>query len=59
MRVIAAAIGATLSQDDEGARLVHDVQTLQGATTNDLSFFENPKYGEQLRGHIGRGLPPD
>src|SRR3569832_1510517 len=45
---IAAATGATLLRQGDGARSVQDVAPLDRATENDISFFDNTKYIEQF-----------
>jgi UDP-3-O-[3-hydroxymyristoyl] glucosamine N-acyltransferase len=48
LRQIAEHVGATLLDDSVGARPIEDVRPLRTAGPNDLSFFDNRRYAEQL-----------
>lgn len=48
LSAVATAIGATLSKEQDGARLIVDIRSLQTAGSGDLAFFENRKYLEHL-----------
>ena len=45
---VAHAIGATLTENQDGTRSIEDIRSLQTAGASDLAFFENRKYIEQL-----------
>ncbi len=48
LRQIAEHVGATLLDDDAGARPIEDVRPLRTAGPSHLSFFDNRRYAEQL-----------
>jgi len=48
LRDIADKIGATLTRDEDGSRMISDVQSLHNAGPGDLAFFDNRKYAGQL-----------
>ena len=48
LKSIAAAIGANLADESDGARPIEDVRPLKDAGPGHLTFFENRKYIAQL-----------
>jgi UDP-3-O-[3-hydroxymyristoyl] glucosamine N-acyltransferase len=48
LREIADRVGAALSRDEDGSRMISDVQPLHSAGPGDLTFFTNRKYAGQL-----------
>src|SRR5215471_15695463 len=52
LRDIAEKIGAALTRDEDGSRIIRNVQTLHCAGPSDLAFFDNRKYA----GHLANTL---
>jgi UDP-3-O-[3-hydroxymyristoyl] glucosamine N-acyltransferase len=50
LREIALKVGALLTSDDDGMRMIEDVRSLRDAGPGHIAFFDNPKYAEQLAG---------
>jgi UDP-3-O-[3-hydroxymyristoyl] glucosamine N-acyltransferase len=48
LRDIAAKIGATLTREEDGGRVIGNVQPLHSAGPGDLAFFDNRKYAGQF-----------
>src|SRR5947207_12907055 len=48
LRDIAEKVGAVLTRDDDGSRMIGDVQALRNAGPDHLTFFDNRKYAGQL-----------
>jgi len=48
LRDIAEKVGAVLTRDEEGSRMIADVKSLRNAGSDDLAFFDNRKYAAQL-----------
>jgi UDP-3-O-[3-hydroxymyristoyl] glucosamine N-acyltransferase len=48
LRDIAEKVGAALTREEDGSRMIRDVQTLHSAGPGDLAFFDNRKYAGQL-----------
>jgi UDP-3-O-[3-hydroxymyristoyl] glucosamine N-acyltransferase len=48
LRDIATKVGAALTNDDDGLRMITDVRSLRDAGPGHITFFDNPKYAEQL-----------
>jgi UDP-3-O-[3-hydroxymyristoyl] glucosamine N-acyltransferase len=48
LRHIAEKVGAVLSREEDGPRMIEDVRTLHSAGPADLAFFDNRKYAPQL-----------
>jgi UDP-3-O-[3-hydroxymyristoyl] glucosamine N-acyltransferase len=48
LRDIAEKVGAVLTREEHGSRVIRDVRTLRSAGPDDLAFFENRKYAGQL-----------
>ena len=48
LRDIAEKVGAVLTHDDDGSRMIGDVQSLRNAGPDHLAFFDNRKYAPQL-----------
>jgi UDP-3-O-[3-hydroxymyristoyl] glucosamine N-acyltransferase len=48
LRDIADKVGAALTREEDGSRMIRDVQTLRDAGPGDLAFFDNRKYAGQL-----------
>src|SRR5215831_341436 len=48
LRDIAEKVGAFLTRDEEGSRMIADVKSLRNAGSDDLAFFDNRKYAAQL-----------
>src|SRR5262245_31899567 len=48
LRDIAEKINAVLTRDDDGSRMIGDVQSLRNAGPDHLAFFDNRKYAAQL-----------
>jgi len=48
LRDIAEKVGAVLTRDEEGSRMIADVKSLRNAGSDDLAFFDNRKYAGQL-----------
>ncbi len=48
LRDIAEKVGAVLTRDDDGSRMIGDVQSLRDAGPDHLAFFDNRKYAGQL-----------
>jgi UDP-3-O-[3-hydroxymyristoyl] glucosamine N-acyltransferase len=48
LRDIAEKVGAVLTRDDDGSRMIGDVQSLRTAGPDHLTFFDNRKYAGQL-----------
>ena len=48
LRDIAEKVGAVLTRDEEGSRMIADVKSLRNAGSDDLAFFDNRKYARQL-----------
>jgi UDP-3-O-[3-hydroxymyristoyl] glucosamine N-acyltransferase len=48
LRDIAAKVGAVLTRDDDGSRMIGDVQSLRNAGPDHLTFLDNRKYAGQL-----------
>jgi len=48
LRDIAEKVGAVLTRDEEGSRMIADVKSLRNAGWDDLAFFDNRKYAGQL-----------
>ena len=48
LRDIAEKVGAVLTRDDDGSRMIGDVQSLRTAGPDHLAFFDNRKYAGQL-----------
>ena len=48
LRDIAEKVGAVLKRDDDGSRMIGDVQSLRTAGPDHLAFFDNRKYAGQL-----------
>ena len=58
LRDIAEKVGAVLTRDDDGSRMIGDVQSLRNAGPDHLAFFDNRKYAGQLGYDPGRRLHP-
>jgi UDP-3-O-[3-hydroxymyristoyl] glucosamine N-acyltransferase len=52
LREIADKVGALLTRDEDGSRIIWNVQTLHSAGPGDLAFFDNRKYAGQLAGTL-------
>jgi UDP-3-O-[3-hydroxymyristoyl] glucosamine N-acyltransferase len=52
LREIADKVGAVLTREGDGSRIIQNVQTLRGAGPNDLAFFDNRKYAGHLAGTL-------
>jgi UDP-3-O-[3-hydroxymyristoyl] glucosamine N-acyltransferase len=48
LRDIAEKVGAALTREEDGSRMIRDVQTLRNAGPGDLAFFDNRKYAGEL-----------
>ena len=48
LRHIAAKVGIDLTSEDDGQRIIEDVRSLRDAGPAHITFFDNPKYAEQL-----------
>jgi UDP-3-O-[3-hydroxymyristoyl] glucosamine N-acyltransferase len=48
LRDIAAKVGIQLTSEEDGQRVMEDVRPLGDAGPAHITFFDNPKYGEQL-----------
>jgi UDP-3-O-[3-hydroxymyristoyl] glucosamine N-acyltransferase len=48
LRDIATKVGAALTNDDDGSRMIEDVRSLRDAGPEHMTFFDNPRYAEQL-----------
>jgi len=48
LRDIARQIGAILTREEDGSRMITNVQPLHNAGPADLTFFDNRKYTGQL-----------
>ena len=48
LRDIAGQIGAVLTREEDGSRMITNVQPLHNAGPADLTFFDNRKYTGQL-----------
>lgn len=50
LRDIAVKVGALLTREEDGMRMIEDVRSLRDAGPGHIAFFDNPKYAEQLAG---------
>ena len=48
LRDIATKVGAVLTNDDDGLRMIADVRSLRNAGPDHIAFFDNRKYTGQL-----------
>jgi UDP-3-O-[3-hydroxymyristoyl] glucosamine N-acyltransferase len=48
LRDIAEKVGAVLTREEDGSRMIGDVQSLRDAGPDHLAFFDNRKYAGQL-----------
>jgi UDP-3-O-[3-hydroxymyristoyl] glucosamine N-acyltransferase len=48
LRDIAEKIGAVVTRDDDGSRMIGDVKSLSSAGPDHLAFLDNRKYAGQL-----------
>ena len=48
LRDIAEKVGAALTREEDGSRMIRDVQTLRNAGPGDLAFFDIRKYAGEL-----------
>jgi UDP-3-O-[3-hydroxymyristoyl] glucosamine N-acyltransferase len=48
LRDIATKVGAVLTNNDDGLRMIEDVRSLRDAGPDHIAFFDNRKYAKQL-----------